>query len=402
MNHNPIPLIYPRLDWQGQEILPELWSVPVEREQESGQESGLLPEDAWFCIGSCFAERSAKALKQHLLPVHFAAGASLYNPEAILRWLQLCRLAGTGSGSFADFCSQTSVGGLVAEYPAVSGSPASYEGCGGYGKTRFLHPYAPGWLEADSREELLSQLWQQCRFDYEFLSRSAVVLLTLGSSFSFYCPAQECYWSNGHRLPFAGPSAVLQKKLLNPEQIDEAFELMTELLGQINPGARVLYSVSPVRHDPLAAVDNSLSKAQLLSAVHRLRRQGRLCYFPAYEIVMDELRDYRWYDHRRKQLRIDSFALLLQRLLGAVAGPRLEQFLGRVSDLAGLLRHKASRPSLWPFRQAGPQTRAGGAEVQAENLLAQLRRQYPQLELPESIEAYRKLLEMYNPEIYSY
>ncbi len=409
----PITLLYPAARWQSRTVLPE-WSPTA----GSGPQS-VQPEAAWFCAGSCFAERSAKALRQHLLPVHFAAGGALYTPEAILQWLRLCQWAGQSEvpkGPQSErndeiaqsdkevFCLRPEVSDLL----YADKRPGMRE--------RYLHPHAPGWLKAESREQLLHQLWVQCRFDYQFLRSSKILLLTFGSSFSFYAPATDTYWSNGHRLPVAGPStplAPLHKTLLSPEQIDRALAEILELLARLNPEANVLCSVSPLRHSPLSAEDNSLSKAQLLSAVHRLRRQGRLHYFPAYEIVMDEMRDYRWYDAKGSQLRTEAFALLLQRLLEAVAAPRLAEFLRQVVALARLLRHQsvqhgsaATRAVLWPpgRETAGTDWTAASAkqqtEEQAEQLLSRLRQQYPQLDLPQAAADYRSLLQCYALEAY--
>ena len=347
-----IPLAFPELRWQGQEILPEPWPGP-----------SLGPTSQWFCIGSCFAERCAKALKQHLLRVHFAAGGALYTPEAIMRWLQLCRLA--FSAGQEKFCAEAQ--DLIISQNA-----------------RYLHPHAPGWLEASSRTALLQQLWQQCLCDCLFLCDSAAVIITLGSSFSFYSPAQDCYWSNGHRLPSAGLEAILQKVLLSPQHIDQVLVAINRLFTELNPKAQLVYSVSPIRHEPLTAVDNSLSKAQLLSAIHRLRRQDQWYYFPAYEIVMDELRDYRWYDHQRKQLHIDSFALLLRRLLEVAASEELGQFLAQVVVLAKMLRHRSS----------------SNTSEHSEELLAQLRQKFS--DLPKNTQDYRELLVANSLENYYY
>ena len=141
-----------------------------------------------------------------------------------------------------------------------------------------------------------------------------------------------------------------KKKLFDAQQIERALADSIQILFELNPKAQIICSVSPLRHDPLPPEDNSLSKAQLLCAVHRLRRKAAAApsgplanwsYFPAYEIVIDELRDYRWYDG--KQLRIEALDLLLERLLAAVAGKELKQFLHQTAKLARLLRHKPHR-----------------------------------------------------------
>ena len=362
----PLSLLYPKHSWQGPKILPEKWPAPQ-----------LQPSDGWFCLGSCFAERSAKALEQHLLQVHFGAGGALYTPEAILRWLELCRLAATTSQE--NFYQQLEHLIFVSEPSQQANKPTSTS-------PRYLHPYTSGFIEAPNKAQLQKQIWQQCLLDSQYLNSSVVIIITLGSSFSFYSPQQNCYWSNGHRLTANGANPILQKTLLSQQQIDQALDAIHKLLAEWQPQAQVIYSVSPIRHSPLPAVDNSLSKAQLLSASHRLRRQGKIYYFPAYEIMLDELRDYRWYDYQHKQLRIDSFALLLERLLEAAAADELRQFLGQVVVLAKMICH---RPQGQHNRQANELQ-----QDKAESLLNELRQQYPALAttLPKNIDDYRQKL----------
>ena len=407
-NNMDISLIYPPLRWQCKEILMAGWP----------EAARLHPEDAWFCLGSCFAQRSAKALKQHLLSVHLGARAPLYTPEAIFRWLQLCQTTENGQKHFFDAVS-----------PLFIEAPDSHNHGRG-NRQRFLHPHTPGWLEAEKSEELGQLLWRQCHFESQFLQRSRVVLITLGSSFSLYSAAQQCYWSNGHRLNARAnhlsanntsnaDTQILQKELFRPQQIEQALEGIIHIIYVLNPRAQIICSVSPLRHDPLPPEENSLSKAQLLCAVHRLRRRAahetgpfaNWSYFPAYEIVMDELRDYRWYE--RKQLRIESLTLLLKRLLAAVASKQLKEFLHQTTNLGKLLRHKQhdkdSKAELWPGKPNGLSKKNPDSqpfqkqnEEFAKSLLEQLKGQYPQAELPKDIESYRNLLAAYRLEEYTY
>ncbi len=89
---------------------------------------------------------------------------------------------------------------------------------------------------------------------------------------------------------------ILPADYLDPEEICERFDHMLTALKKINPGARIIFTVSPVRHWKDGAVNNQLSKSILLLSIHRLmKKHSTISYFPAYEIFMDELRDYRFY-----------------------------------------------------------------------------------------------------------
>ena len=97
---------------------------------------------------------------------------------------------------------------------------------------------------------------------------------------------------NCHKLP----EKSFTRRLLDPEEITACYENLLEILHTQNPSLQVLFTVSPIRHARDGMHGNQLSKAVLLLAADRLCRRLPYChYFPAYEILMDELRDYRFY-----------------------------------------------------------------------------------------------------------
>ena len=119
------------------------------------------------------------------------------------------------------------------------------------------------------------------------------VMITLGSAFQYYLIEQNKAVANNHRAP----GQWFEKRMLTIEEIKEALQSSLSLLHQKNPKAKVLFTISPVRHIRDGVVDNNRSKARLIEAVHSLCAQlPFVYYFPAYELVIDVLRDYRYYD----------------------------------------------------------------------------------------------------------
>jgi hypothetical protein len=99
--------------------------------------------------------------------------------------------------------------------------------------------------------------------------------------------------ANNHRAP----AAWFEKHLLEIPAIIEALKDALRIISHINPKAKFLFTISPVRHIRDGVVDNNRSKARLIEAVHALCTSLSNChYFPAYELVIDVLRDYRFYD----------------------------------------------------------------------------------------------------------
>lgn len=128
---------------------------------------------------------------------------------------------------------------------------------------------------------------------HEFLKQCDWLIITLGSAFSYKLVKDDLFVANCHKAP----AQDFEKHLNTIEEIVTAFDTTLYRLFMFNPAVRVLFTISPVRHLRDGVVENNRSKARLIEAVHHLvNKFDRLYYFPAYELVIDVLRDYRFYD----------------------------------------------------------------------------------------------------------
>ncbi len=119
------------------------------------------------------------------------------------------------------------------------------------------------------------------------------VIITLGSAFQYYLKENGKPVANNHRAP----AQWFEKRLLPIDEITAALDNTLDRLFGMNPFVRVLFTISPVRHIRDGVVDNNRSKARLIESVHILcDKYDRAHYFPAYELVIDVLRDHRYYD----------------------------------------------------------------------------------------------------------
>lgn len=126
-----------------------------------------------------------------------------------------------------------------------------------------------------------------------FLRRANWVIITLGSAFQYYLKDQDRPVANNHRAP----GQWFEKRLLPIDSIVVALSDTIQRMVRLNPAMQVLLTISPVRHIRDGVVDNNRSKARLLESVHQLCEHFETVhYFPAYELVIDILRDYRFYD----------------------------------------------------------------------------------------------------------
>ena len=138
-------------------------------------------------------------------------------------------------------------------------------------------------------QESLQKINDSISAQHQFLKEADAIFITLGSSYAYYLLDENIYVNNNHRAPMNH----FRKDLLSIEVMTNALIAMQEKLKAFNPKLKFVYTISPVRHSRDGVIENNRSKARLLETVHSLPNQY---YFPSYELVIDVLRDYRFYD----------------------------------------------------------------------------------------------------------
>ncbi|WP_447640045.1 MULTISPECIES: GSCFA domain-containing protein [Chitinophagaceae] len=143
------------------------------------------------------------------------------------------------------------------------------------------------------KKAVLDSMNRSIKRGHDFLKNAKWLILTLGTSYVYKLVENNQIVANCHKVP-----AKNFTRMLNTiESNIQAFDIMLYRLFRFNPNIRVMFTVSPVRHIKDGIVENNRSKARLLETVHHLvDKFDKLYYFPAYEIMMDVLRDYRFYD----------------------------------------------------------------------------------------------------------
>lgn len=145
-------------------------------------------------------------------------------------------------------------------------------------------------MNALSRDELIRSLNNQIDLSYQFLKNTKVFILTLGTSWVYEDKTSNKIVANCHKIP----QKNFEKKILSSDDNLQNLSKIIHLIKSINPDINVILTISPVRHIKDGFIENNWSKSNLISAVHQLNVQN-VKYFPSYEIMTDELRDYRFY-----------------------------------------------------------------------------------------------------------
>ncbi len=149
-----------------------------------------------------------------------------------------------------------------------------------------------GKFSGSSPEKVVEKINKEVKDANDYLKDATILIITFGTAFAYSLKSTDTVVSNCHKLP----EKTFNRKRLGINEIVENWKVLINQLKQYNPALKLMFTVSPIRHWKDGAHENQLSKSTLLLAIDELTNQyPHCCYFPSYEIMMDELRDYRFY-----------------------------------------------------------------------------------------------------------
>ena len=200
-------------------------------------------------------------------------------------------------------------------------------------------------LKTESKDELLNVLNTQIDKTNKQLCESTHVIITLGTSWVYKYIVSDKIVGNCHKIP----QKQFLKELLSIKQISESIEAIISLVKSVNPKINLIFTVSPVRHTKDGFVENTQSKAHLISAIHTVllpRAQSRgLSYFPSYEIMLDELRDYRFYADDMIHPNQTAINYIWEKFQKVWISDEALQIMEEVDAIQKGLQHKPFNPS---------------------------------------------------------
>lgn len=146
-------------------------------------------------------------------------------------------------------------------------------------------------LSSSNQEILLKKLNSSVQATNKKLKKATHIIITLGTSWVYRSIETDAVVANCHKIP----QKKFSKELLSIVEINKSLKTIISLLKSINKDINVLFTVSPIRHLKDGFIENTQSKSHLIAAIHNIVDCKNVSYFPSYEIMMDELRDYRFY-----------------------------------------------------------------------------------------------------------
>jgi hypothetical protein len=174
-----------------------------------------------------------------------------------------------------------------------------------------------------------------------FLNNVQTILITYGTAWVYTRNDSGEIVANCHKMP----GAAFTKSLLSENEIGESFEILYKDLKKLNPEIRMILTVSPVRHLKDTLELNSVSKAILRIACHKITTLFKdVEYFPAYEIMMDDLRDYRFYGSDMLHPSEDAEEYIWEKFSDKYFTGETKLFLKQWKGILSALHHKAFHP----------------------------------------------------------
>ena len=221
-------------------------------------------EDQIFSVGSCFSTEMTDLLKEGQLQTFNNPFGTLFNPFSINHAISKLHNA--------EFYEEGDLISFNEEVLSLDHHTSF--------NTRFVH-------------QTLDKINSQIEAGNQFLRNTSWIIITYGTSYIYEFLPKKKLVSNCHKIP----AKYFEKRLLTHLELTDAiYESVVNLKDIAKEDVQILFTVSPVRHTKDGMVENNLSKSKLITAIHEILPQFENChYLPAYEIVMDDLRDYRFY-----------------------------------------------------------------------------------------------------------
>ena len=269
--------------------------------------------DKITCIGSCFASNIAERLRRHKFNVVASPTGILFNPASIAQAVEMMTDSYEGR-CVVDRDMMIKLDGRYVNYDfhsAVSGATA---------------------------EEAMQLMQRALVEGGHHLLGSDLVIITLGTAWCYVHRDSQRVVANCHKQP----SALFERRLMSVAEVVEALQRAIERIN-----GRVLFTVSPVRHMGEGMEDNSLSKAILRVAVNEVcaMYDYGVDYFPAYEIMLDDLRDYRFYEPNMVHPTGQAVDYITEKFFDAALSTTARSTMQRISKVVAAAEHRAFNPS---------------------------------------------------------
>ena len=260
-------------------------------------------------MGSCFTENIGSILYTYLFPVNINPFGITYNPLSVQKGLEAL----------------------------IEKDSYGREDLNQHGDLWFSFDHDTGFSSI-SPEHSLEKINKAFEEGKEMLRRADYLFITWGTAWVFRSKARDQIVCNCHKIP----AAEFTRFRLSTKAIIQAYKDLLPRLFHFNPNLKIIQTVSPVRHWKDGAHGNQLSKATLLLAGEALRESfpDKYFYFPSYEILMDELRDYRFYASDLLHTSDQAVDYIWEKFDRAFLNEKARKTISDLDPLLKMLQHR--------------------------------------------------------------
>ncbi|MBC7884788.1 MAG: GSCFA domain-containing protein [Saprospiraceae bacterium] len=220
--------------------------------------------DPILMLGSCFSQHIGERLQYYKFKCNVNPFGTIFNPVSIAKLI-----------TYVSNCTSVLPDELILSHGI------------------YVHPDFHSVLSDENEEMALIKINSAIAETNTFMKQARFVFLTPGTSVAYKSNKTGAVVANCHKLPASNFTKI---NIGIQEGVNVLIQLINDI-HKINPDIKIIFTVSPVRHTKEGLIQNARSKARLINMVELIQSEyNEIAYFPSFEWMMDDLRDYRYYD----------------------------------------------------------------------------------------------------------
>ena len=278
-----------------------------------------------FLIGSCFTENMGEKLKQYKFTVSENPNGVMFNPVSV-------------AAAITDCIENITAG------------------------EKDLFEFNEGWhswkhhsrFSGLTADEAITKINNSTAAAHAFLHTTDHIMITLGSSWVYSLTEKAIGYKQGFIVAnnHKAPAEWFHRRLLKTEEVLQVLDNMIHRIFHFNKNIKIIFTISPVRHAREGVIENNRSKAVLIQAIHHLVEKFEgLYYFPSYELVIDDLRDYRFYSEDLVHPNYHATQYVWERFVQACMDEKTKQLIEQIHSINLAYKHKPFNPSSGPHKK---------------------------------------------------
>lgn len=297
----------------------------------------LTYDDTFVLLGSCFSDEIGDKISEAGFDVESNTFGTLFHPTAMANIIE----ASLNNSESVDVYQRDDL---------------------------FFSWDAASKIYATSEEELITKVLESRRLFSAKIKNAGVIVFTFGTAWKYELSSTNKVVGNCHKAP----QSLFNKSLSTVQEMKSEWENVLSILRKLNPTVKIIFTISPVRHIKDGLIENNRSKSRLIELVNEFISLSDTYYFPSYEILIDELRDYRFYSDDFVHPNKKAIQYIWENFKDVLLSEETKHILKERAQIIAQLNHR----SLHPDSQAELK-RLAEVKIRCENF----RKRYPKINL---------------------